>query len=262
MTCHMSYLNGHMTRLCDHMSFLYRYMAALQWVLPLSMIFGWLISVALTTRAIVQEKESRLKEFMKMMGVSDSSLRLSWFITTGTVLSISVVIITVILKAGGLLPYSDGILVFIFLTIYAFVIISYSFLLSVFFNNANLAACVSSLLYFMSFFAHIVLIPKQQYLSPALLVLCVSFCVCVSVFCLYLHLSSCTVHDTLKFADKAANECLHLAHVYHMHSLSLYFSLVCVCVCTYLVSMGSTSIWFRLHLPYPMGVTTERSSLD
>ena len=51
---------------------------------------------------------------------------------------------------------------------------SFSFLVSVFFTNANLAACVGALLYFMVFFAHVTLIPKEQDLSPYLLTFCVS----------------------------------------------------------------------------------------
>ena len=46
-----------------------------------------------------------------------------------------------------------------------------SFLVSIFFNNANLAACVGCLLYFLVFFAHISLLPNQNTLPPALVVL-------------------------------------------------------------------------------------------
>lgn len=149
-----------------------RFMTANEWVLPLAMIFAWLFPVAMTVRDIVREKEKRLKELMKMMGLSEGVLRLSWVLTSGAELAVSVVIITLLLKVGGVLPYSNWLLVLLFLALYAIVMLSYSFLMSVFFNNANLAACVASLLYFMVFFAQITLIPKQQFLSPALLGLC------------------------------------------------------------------------------------------
>lgn len=59
---------------------------------------------------------------------------------------------------------------------------SFSFLVSVFFTNANLAACVGALLYFMVFFAHVTLIPKEQDLDPSLLTFCVSL---VTTICIY-----------------------------------------------------------------------------
>ena len=138
------------------------------------MIFAWLFPVAMTVRGIVREKEVRLKEFMKMMGVSDSTLRLSWFISSGFIFFLSVAFITLILCAGKILPFSNWALILIYLSIYAVTMISFSFLISVFFNNANLAACVASLLYFLVFFVQVTLIPNQQSLHPVVLGIVVS----------------------------------------------------------------------------------------
>ena len=71
------------------------------WVLPLAMIFAWLFPVAMTIRGIVHEKELRLKEYMKMMGLGEGVLRGSWFITAAAILSVSVIIITFSLKVSG-----------------------------------------------------------------------------------------------------------------------------------------------------------------
>ena len=68
------------------------------WVLPLAMIFAWLFPVAMTIRGIVHEKELRLKEYMKMMGLGEGVLRGSWFITAATILSVSVIVTTFLLK--------------------------------------------------------------------------------------------------------------------------------------------------------------------
>ena len=62
------------------------------------MIFAWLFPVAMTVRGIVHEKELRLKEYMKMMGLGEGVLRASWFITAASILSVSVVIVTILLK--------------------------------------------------------------------------------------------------------------------------------------------------------------------
>ena len=146
------------------------------YILPMVMLFAWMFPIAMTTRAVVREKETRLKEFMKMMGVGEGLLRLSWFIHSMIVLMFSVVGITLLLKLGGILPATNGFILFLFLTQYAVVMLSYSFLVSAFFNNANLAACVSALLYFMVFFAHVSIVPKLDSLSPVAIGLCVSWC--------------------------------------------------------------------------------------
>ena len=79
----------------------HRYTRAMVWVLPLAMIFAWLFPVAMTIRGIVHEKELRLKEYMKMMGLGEGVLRGSWFITAAAILSVSVIIITFSLKVSG-----------------------------------------------------------------------------------------------------------------------------------------------------------------
>lgn len=72
------------------------------------MIFAWLFPVAMTIRGIVHEKELRLKEYMKMMGLGEGVLRGSWFITAATILSVSVIIITFLLKVNGGCGSSSG----------------------------------------------------------------------------------------------------------------------------------------------------------
>lgn len=151
-----------------------RFTISMLYVLPLAMLFAWLFPVAMTARAVVREKETRLKEFMKMMGVGEGLLRVSWFLHSMAVLLVSVVGITLLLKLSGILPATDGFILFLFLTLYAVVMLSYSFLVSVFFNNADLAACVAALLYFLVFFAHVSIVPNLSSLSPIAIGVCVS----------------------------------------------------------------------------------------
>ena len=153
-----------------------RFTISLLYVLPLAMLFAWLFPVAMTTRAIVREKETRLKEFMKMMGVGEGLLRLSWFIHSLVLLLLSVVFITVLLKWGGLLPAIDSGILFLYLALYAVVMLSYSFLISSFFNNANLAACVAALVYFLVFFAHLAVVTFINSISPFAMGILVSVC--------------------------------------------------------------------------------------
>ena len=144
------------------------------YIVPLAMIFSWLFPIAMTTRAVVKEKETRMKEYMKMMGVGEGLLRLSWFLHSFLVLLVSVVGITLILKLSGILPAIDGLLLFLYLTLYATAMLSYSFLVSIFFTNANLAACVAALTYLMVLFAQVPLVTYFSSLSPVVIGICVS----------------------------------------------------------------------------------------
>lgn len=157
-----------------------KFTISLLYVLPLAMVFAWLFPVAMTTRSVVMEKETRLKEYMKMMGVSEGLLRFSWFLYSMIIFLFSIVGITLLLKLSGILPATDGFILFLFLTLYAIAMLSYSFLISAFFNNANLAACVGALIYFLVLFAHLSIVPNLNSLSPVIIGLCVSILVTMS----------------------------------------------------------------------------------
>ena len=66
---------------------------------------------------------------MKMMGLSDAILRLSWFITSGVILLASVIGVTILLKAGLILPYSNWFLIMSYLLLYAMSMIAYRYTL-------------------------------------------------------------------------------------------------------------------------------------
>ena len=76
----------------------YRYMVAMTWLIPFVMSLGWMVSVGMIVRSVVREKEVRMKETMKVMGLSRGQLWVSWFITSFFTIFISVSIITMMLK--------------------------------------------------------------------------------------------------------------------------------------------------------------------
>ena len=73
-------------------------MFVIKHMVPLSMVVSWIYTVAITVQSIVYEKERRLKEFMKMMGLSNIVHWIAWFITNLCTISITVALLTVILK--------------------------------------------------------------------------------------------------------------------------------------------------------------------
>ncbi|KAA0722897.1 ATP-binding cassette sub-family A member 1 [Triplophysa tibetana] len=123
--------------------------------LPLYMTLAWIFSVALIIKGVVQEKEARLKETVRMMGLKSSVYWLSWAISSTLPLSISAALLTLILKYGKVLRYSDPSVIFVFLLVFCVATVMQCFFISVFFSRANLAAACGGLIYFLLYLPHV-----------------------------------------------------------------------------------------------------------
>ena len=58
-----------------------RFLRLLSRSLPLFLTLAWIYSVALTVKAVVREKETRLRYTMRAMGLSATALWLGWFLS-------------------------------------------------------------------------------------------------------------------------------------------------------------------------------------
>lgn len=113
------------------------------------------------TYRIVAEKESKARESMKMMGLTDSSYWLSWI----SYFAILVTIITIIIVAllGRLLKSSPGIL-FIIFWVYGMSLFGYALIMQSLFAKARTAGGFATTVYFIaSFFDQIVNKPFHTY---------------------------------------------------------------------------------------------------
>lgn len=63
------------------------------------MTLAWIYSVAMIVKGVVYEKEARLKETMRIMGLGTGTLWLSWFISSIVPFLISAELLIVLLKA-------------------------------------------------------------------------------------------------------------------------------------------------------------------
>lgn len=77
---------------------LYRFLRSLSRSLPMYMTLAWIYSVALIVKGVVHEKEARLKETIRTMGLKYSIYWLSWSISSFIPLCISAFLLTAILK--------------------------------------------------------------------------------------------------------------------------------------------------------------------
>ncbi|XP_072517055.1 phospholipid-transporting ATPase ABCA1 isoform X1 [Salminus brasiliensis] len=133
--------------------------------LPLFLTLAWTYSVAMIIKCVVYEKEARLKETMRIMGLSSGTLWLSWFVSSYLQFLISSVLLVTVLKVGDILPYSDPAVVFFFLSAFATATIMLCFLISTFFSQANLAAACGDLAYFSLYLPYVLCVSWREYLT-------------------------------------------------------------------------------------------------
>lgn len=97
--------------------------------------------------SVVKEKESRIKESMRMMGMKDSSYWLSWYVYY-TCISTALVFIAWLILLINSIPNSNSFLVLVFLVLYAQAIFGEIVFLSSLFENSKYSGLVGTLIYF------------------------------------------------------------------------------------------------------------------
>ncbi|KAM9254507.1 phospholipid-transporting ATPase ABCA7 [Cariama cristata] len=139
--------------------------------LPLFMTLAWIYSVAMIIKGVVHEKETRLKETMKTMGLSSGILWLSWFLSSFIPFLLSSALLVLILKLGNILPYSDPAVIFLFLGTFSVATISQCFLISTFFPRANLASACGGIIYFSLYLPYVLCVAWRDHITFPLRVL-------------------------------------------------------------------------------------------
>lgn len=105
------------------------------------------------------ERESQLKETMKMMGLSSSLHWLAWFTKYMIMMEVSILAMVFLMCTDVISPifaFSNPIIIWLFFNIYAVSVITFCFLISVIFKKSTTAANVGSILFFLT------LIPFNQ----------------------------------------------------------------------------------------------------
>ncbi|RUS82911.1 hypothetical protein EGW08_009334 [Elysia chlorotica] len=140
----------------------------LQTSLPIFLILSFILSVIINTKNLVYEKENKLKESMKLMGLQASVHWVSWFITFSVYL-VPVMAIYALLfglnlagTKGPVLTNTDPSLFFVFLLCYGVALITFSFMVSTFVQRANVGATLAGILFFVSYLPWNYISPKYK----------------------------------------------------------------------------------------------------
>uniref|UniRef100_A0A3P9LUM4 P-type phospholipid transporter n=1 Tax=Oryzias latipes TaxID=8090 RepID=A0A3P9LUM4_ORYLA len=138
---------------------------------PVFMVLAWVYSVSMVVKSIVLEKELRLKETLKTMGVTNGVIWSTWFIDSFIMMGTSTALLTAIIMGGRVLNYSNPFILFLFLLTFTTATIMQCFLLSVFFNQANLAAACCGIIYFTLYLPHVFCIAWQDRITKDMKIL-------------------------------------------------------------------------------------------
>ncbi|XP_062592616.1 phospholipid-transporting ATPase ABCA1-like [Saccostrea cucullata] len=148
---------------------------AIEIVLPLLLVLAWILPVAMLCKNIVYEKEKRLKEVMRMMGLGNGVHWLAWFINAFVVMMFTMGLLVILLKFGKVIQHTDPTVLLFFFSTFALATIMQCFFFSVLFHQANLAACSAGFLYFTLYIPYVLAKRWQEVLHlPEKMAICLS----------------------------------------------------------------------------------------
>ena len=120
-------------------------------------VWGWYFmvfasfSTFLTPSALITEKETKMREMLRILGVADGSLIASWFILYGIAYGLLALVLAAI-GVSGLFPHSDFSLLFFFFWFFFLSIVSWGMAFAPFFQKARSGALGIWFFFFISYY--------------------------------------------------------------------------------------------------------------
>ncbi|KAG3081260.1 hypothetical protein JG687_00006803 [Phytophthora cactorum] len=120
-------------------------------VFPLVFVLAYLYAVSRVLVVLIQEKETRSREYLKILGMSESAIIVSWYITYLIIFVLSA-ILQAIASSAGLFPNSDPVLIFIFFLLFSLSVLSFGFFMSTLFSRSRTGSFAGMVLFFFMYF--------------------------------------------------------------------------------------------------------------
>lgn len=150
------------------------FISVIQLLFPFIIMLSFIVTIILTAKSIVYEKETGIKESMRLMGMKSWIYWLSWYIKTFSLLLPSIIFMTIAYKIklplpngtkGSIIENSDGFLFFLFIFLYGSASITFMFMCTTFFKKANSAAAGAGIIWFASYLPYIFIQIRYEEMS-------------------------------------------------------------------------------------------------
>ncbi|GMH55684.1 hypothetical protein TL16_g01967 [Triparma laevis f. inornata] len=122
---------------------------AVGYLLGLAISMGFLYPMSRLVKAVVEEKESRMKETMLILGVKPWVHWMSWIVTAYITFTIIAFLVSHTISTT-FLPNTDRTLMFMYIWLFCASVIGFSFFVASFFSKAKLAAIIGPVALFAS----------------------------------------------------------------------------------------------------------------
>jgi ATP-binding cassette subfamily A (ABC1) protein 3 len=120
-------------------------------VFAIVFILSYLYSISRILVVLIQEKELRLREYMKILGVQEKAIVVSWYMTYILILFVGS-ILQALMGMAGLFANSSVFLIFLFFFLFSLSVLAYGFMISTIFSKARVGAFVGMVLFFLMYF--------------------------------------------------------------------------------------------------------------
>ncbi|KAG5679218.1 hypothetical protein PVAND_008802 [Polypedilum vanderplanki] len=125
-------------------------------ILPLFLVFSMFATVQSVIKSVASERESKMKELMKIMGLSSVLHWSAWFIKCIIMSTISYTVVTLFLCVAiigneAIFQLSNFFLIWLFFFLYCIGVITFCFMVSTIFTKATVATNVGLMLFFSTY---------------------------------------------------------------------------------------------------------------
>ncbi|KAG7395247.1 hypothetical protein PHYBOEH_004021 [Phytophthora boehmeriae] len=117
---------------------------------PIFFILTYLHPLSKILVGLMSERETRSRELMKILGVKESSIVISWFITYIVILFVSCVLQT-LAAVAKLFPNTNALLLFLFFFLFSLSVLGFAFMISSMFSRSRTGVYVGFIAFFIMY---------------------------------------------------------------------------------------------------------------